>query len=156
MKIIPLAAVFISLGVLVLSNIAVATPHERFAEGDGLQHKHDMSHKKPHKKHRRMMHKLKKIGASEEQLVDIKSIHESGKELREIKHQEIKTIRSQIKDITKQDVIDEVVLRELLASVADKKADLMMMHLSNRHQIEAILNDEQKAKLEQMRQKHSH
>jgi len=156
MKIIPLATVFISLGIFVLSNIAVATPHDRSAESDGQQYKHDMLYKKSHKMHRRMMHKLKKVGVSEEQLVGIKAIHESGKELREIKHQEIKTIRSQIKDITKQDVIDEPALRELLVSVADKKADLMMMHLNNKHQIEVMLNDEQKAKLEEMRQKHSH
>ncbi len=157
MKLNQLTTVFVSLGLLVISNIAVATPHNHDNDdSDHKQHQRHMQHNKSHKMHKRMIHKLKKAGVSEQQLADIKVIHESGKALREAKHQEVKALESQVRTLAKEENLDEQALRDLFLNVAEKKADLMIMHINTRHQVKALLNDEQKAKLEKMRQRHSH
>ena len=156
MKLKYIATLLISLGLLTTSNLTVASPHNHDNDSDHEQHQRHMHHKKGHKMHQRMMHKLEKAGASEQQLADIKVIHESGQELRKAKHQEIKALKTQIRELAKQETLDEQTLRDLLLSAAEKKADLMIMHINSRHQVKALLNDEQKTKLEEMHRKHSH
>jgi len=156
MKFNQLTAVFVSLGMLVISNVSVASPHKNDSDYDHEQHHRHMQHKKSHKMHKRMLHKLEKAGVSEQQLAEIKVIHESGQALREAKHVEVKALKSQVRELAKQENVDEQALRDLLLNVAEKKADLMIMHINKRHQVKALLNDEQKAKLEEMQHRHSH
>jgi len=156
MKFTQLTTVFVSLGILVLSNVAVAIPHNHNDESNHEKHQRHMQHKKSHKMHQRMMHKLEEAGVSEQQMADIKVIHETDKELRTAKHQEIKALKTQIRSLAKEDNLDEQALRDLLMTVAEKKADLMIMHINNRHQVKALLNDEQKAKWEDMHKRHAH
>jgi Spy/CpxP family protein refolding chaperone len=115
-----------------------------------------MHHKKSHKMHQRMMHKLEKSGISEQQMAEIKVIHDSGKELREEKHQEIKALKTQVRSLAKAESLDEQALRDLLITVAEKKADLMIMHINSRQQVKSLLNDEQRAKWEEMHNRHVH
>ena len=156
MKFNPVKTAVFSLSMLVLSTVAVAEPHNDDNGHNKSDEQHQMHHKKSNKKHQRMMHMLEKSGVSEQILADIKTIHASGLELRDAKHQEIKTFKTKIRNLSKADDFDEQALRDLLKTVAEKKADLMIMHINKRHEVKALLNDEQKAMLEEMHQEHSH
>ena len=155
MKLNKLTTVLVSLSMLVMSNMVTATPHIHDSDNNQEQHQRHMKNKKSQKMHKRMIRKLEKAGVSEEQLAEIKLIHESGKALRDSKHQEIKDLKSQVKTLAKNENVDEQALRDLLVVVAEKKADLMLMHINSRSQVKALLNDEQKSQLEAMHQKHS-
>lgn len=111
--------------------------------------------KKRKKKRGDMLSKrmAKKLNLSDEQKAEIKALRESAKtELLAFKddREEFKT---SMKALVQADIFDEDAVIGLLESNSDKRTAAKLIRLETRYNVLTVLSDEQKAKLEKMKQK---
>jgi len=76
---------------------------------------------------------------------------ESNKETMQARHAVMKPLRKQMHELLSADNVDEAAVKELSIQIAESKADNLILMASIKKQAIAILTDEQRAKLEEMK-----
>lgn len=115
---------------------------------------------KMHKQHERGMRGMDglrrafaHLDLSEEQKASLKSLKQNNKETMTAVRESILPLKKQMHELMSADDLDEAAIRDLSARIADKKTDQMILMASIKKQAIAILTDEQKAELKQMKEK---
>jgi len=121
-----------------------------------------MGHKGPHGaqktgQHRmmtvkRVLMRLAPLNLSDEQIESVKQIVQTGKEQSKPLKQQLKQHHKQLRTLSRADSIDEQAIRETSQQIGRIKADLMILHLSKKQQIRALLTDQQRAQLETVKE----
>lgn len=138
--------VYLSIAMLFAGAFAIA-PAEA-----GPGHKHHKEHsKKQHRGH--SMHGLKALDLSDEQKTQVKSIMKDAKEQSRANHQSLKDYKKAMNDLVNSDNYSEQAVRSLHAQYQSVFADKAVIRASTRHQINALLTAEQKAKKAAMAEK---
>jgi len=101
---------------------------------------------------KRILRHLEPLDLSKEQVESVKQIVKSGKEQAKTLRKKLKAQHKQLKMLGKSDVIDEQAIRDTSQQIARIKSDLMILHMNKKQQVRALLNEQQKVKLEEMKQ----
>ncbi|WP_196140049.1 Spy/CpxP family protein refolding chaperone [Aliikangiella sp. G2MR2-5] len=96
---------------------------------------------------------LAHVGLTDEQKSQIHQLKESNKEAVEARHEKIHELKMQIHQLLKGDEIDRQAVKNLSYQVADLKVEQAIMHAGLKKQVLAMLTDEQKSKMEEMKKK---
>ncbi len=102
---------------------------------------------------KRILKYLAPLELDDSQKESIKQIIESGKEQSKPIRSVLKAQHKQLKVLSKEDNFDEQSIRETSQAIARLKADLMILRLSKKQEIRALLTDEQLSKLNEMKEK---
>ena len=119
-------------------------------ELDLFEHKMQRHHER---KRFQMMRALSALDLSDEQKANIKSIKESHQATAKANRETARSLRQQIRQALKAEVIDEATVKVLVAQAAELRAEQMIKRETIKKQVLASLTDAQKAKLEKMKQK---
>lgn len=141
---------FALLGTLFTAAPAAMAQGSGDPELDLFEHKMQRHHER---KRFQIMRALSALDLSDEQKASIKSIKESNQATAEASREQGRSIRKQVRQALKDDVIDETNVKVLVAQAAELRAEQMIRLANVKKQIFATLTDEQKAKLEKMKQK---
>lgn len=125
-------------------------------EGSEREHKMRQFHQQ------RVMHggwrKLKRAFAqlelSDEQKQTLASIKQSNKEAWRSSHSKMRDFRDQMRELMHTEQVDENAIRNLTSQMATQRAEQILLGLEVRSQALAVLTPEQKAKFDEMRDKH--
>ena len=96
---------------------------------------------------------LSQLDLDDEQQKLLKTLREDNKQKLQATRSEIRPLKKQMHNLLSSDNIDEAAVKDLSRQIADKKSEQMLLMASIRQQAIAILSDEQKADLEEMRSK---
>lgn len=131
-------------GSLVLAG-ALAAPGMSLASGGGGHH-----HGPHHSKHRMFQHMAEKLELTEGQKAQLKADRDANREAQKAQREKRREIHKQLREAIESGA-DQATLDQLGAELGKLQvARMQAMHEQHR-QFEAILTDEQKTKLEQMR-----
>ena len=136
---------------LLISGTAFAKAHDN-DDVEVQMYEHKMQHRHQRMKNH-MRHAFAHLDLSDEQHSAIKALKESTKETAKTRRGLMKQLRKQMHGLMKAETIDESAIRSLSVQIAEVKAEQMITHANFRQQAVAVLNDEQKAKLETMKAK---
>jgi Spy/CpxP family protein refolding chaperone len=70
--------------------------------------------------------------------------------------EELQAQREALRELTQQSVLDEAEVRNVADTQGDLKADMIVLRAQRHAKIAAILTDDQRAQLEEMRSKRRH
>jgi len=101
---------------------------------------------------KRIMNQLSKLDLSQQQSDEIKSLIKIEIESNKPKHQELKALHIQMKGLTKAETIDEDGIRDIARKIADLRSELIISKRKGLKNIKALLTEEQREKLQQMKQ----
>jgi|GEM_PF-4634341 len=142
---------------LVLSSAAFA--YSDSEEGE-RSYKHKMKMHKMHDQGMRSMggfgklrHAFSQLDLSDAQRDELKALKQNNSESINAGKEAIYPMKSQMKELLMADEIDETAVKDLAVQIAEKKADQMLLIASIKKQAIAILTDEQRTELEQMKEK---
>lgn len=110
---------------------------------------HDRGEAK-HKHHKMMMKKLDLTDAQKEQMKANKEANHAS--MKQVK-QEMKVLKKELHQLMKNEQLDRSELSALLQKQAGLKADMMMQKHAAHKQMQAVLSEEQRVKLKEMRAK---
>jgi len=102
---------------------------------------------------KRVMRHLSKIDLTDEQKTSIKALIKESMEANKPKNQQMKALHMKMKGLRKSDTLDEQSVRDISFQIAQLKSDLMISRHKNRQAVKALLTDEQRQKLEEMKGK---
>jgi Spy/CpxP family protein refolding chaperone len=97
------------------------------------------------------MEHLSRLDLSEQQSIDIRRIVEAGIESSKEKRATLKVLHLKMKKMRNAEEIDESGIKALSAEIAEIKSDMLILHLNKRKQVEELLTDLQKDKLQKMK-----
>lgn len=95
----------------------------------------------------------KRLELSDQQREQIKAIVDNAKKARSAEVTELKTLQQQWKELAEQSVLNEAELLSIAKQQANLKAVLKVERLKTQKEVEQVLNEEQKAKLEKFKEK---
>lgn len=150
-KIISTSSFLIALLILGSSVKVTAGPYHK----EGHNHSHEHEHEQVGRGVNvvRVMRHLSKLDLTDQQQSDIKSLIKSGIEESKTQRESLNEMHGQMKKLMDTDAIDEAAIKALSAEMANIKSDLAILRLNKKQQVAALLNDEQRAKLKEMRHK---
>jgi len=148
----PLSKLFVSV-VLLLSFVGFSTTVFAGSQYRENQKMERYQKGEPKINMQRIMRHLSKLDITDEQRASIKALLKKQMETNKPKHQQLKTFRMQMKELKKADTLDEQAVRKTSSQIAQLKSDLMISRHKNRQAVKALLSDEQRQKLEEMKAK---
>jgi Spy/CpxP family protein refolding chaperone len=92
-----------------------------------------------------------KLDLSEAQQSAIDSLKQENRTASAGVHEQLKSLHEQLKQAMRADDVNESEVRGLTSQIADLRSTMMIQHAKVRKQALAILNDEQRAKFEEMK-----
>ncbi len=135
-------------GILVSGN-AVSHPDH---EGEYANHKERMRDHNGRGKD--ILHRVfSKLDLTDEQKSSIKSLKESNKESMKSIHLSMRSAKKQMKELLAVDEPDETAVKTLSAEMSELKAEKMLLQAKFKREALAMLTDEQREKLEKMKEK---
>ncbi len=102
---------------------------------------------------KRMHRAFAQLDLSEQQKASLEALKEANKDTMKASHQTIKSLKEQMRPLLEAEVIDENAVKNLTAQIADLKAEQMIKMASLKKQAIGYLTEEQKMKLEEMKEK---
>jgi len=101
---------------------------------------------------KRILMHLAALNLTDEQIASVKQIVKSGKQQSKPLKQQLKQQHKQLRQLARVNPFDEQAIRDTSAQIAAIQADLMILHLNKKQQVKAVLTDDQRAKLEKMKE----
>ncbi|MCA0900618.1 Spy/CpxP family protein refolding chaperone [Microbulbifer agarilyticus] len=133
-------------GALAASGLVMAFP-----EGDRGHGYHKASHHKGGDHYERMFDRLaEKLELTEGQKAQVKANRDAGKEAREADRKAMHEVRKQLKEAIDSGA-DQATLNSLGTKLGELEVRKMQRRVEMHKQFEAILTDDQRAKMEQMK-----
>ncbi|MFT6731995.1 MAG: Spy/CpxP family protein refolding chaperone [Polaribacter sp.] len=136
----------ITAGLFAIGSMAIANPNHKMRHGGYDNHVRQAPNAK------NVMKLLSKLDLSDEQRVEIKALIQNGMESTKAQRETLKSMHHQMKALTQAEAVDETGIKSLTLEMANLKSDLMIARLNKHHQISSLLNDEQKEKMDKMKQ----
>jgi Spy/CpxP family protein refolding chaperone len=96
---------------------------------------------------------FRRLNLTDEQKTQIQQIRKSHFETTAPVRDQIRTLMTQFRESMKQDTFDEAAATQKLTEIAPLRAKLMADRIKMRQEMNAVLTPEQKAQLEQFRQR---
>ena len=103
---------------------------------------------------RRLNRMTKKLDLSDEQRQQVKAIFDASQAERQALHENMQQNRETLRNLMASDNPVEADIRAIAETQGQLKADMIMMKTQTKLAIHAVLTDEQKAKMQSMRDKH--
>jgi len=132
--------------IFAIGSMAIANPNHKTRHGGYSSHERQAPNAK------KIMRHLAKLDLSEEQRSEIETLVINGIESTKVQRETLKSLQHQMKALMHADAVDETAIKSLTYDMANIKSDLMIVRLNKRHQIASLLNDEQNAKMQKMKQ----
>lgn len=135
-----------------LATIVTAMPS---SDGQGCSRGgHHMSHGRHSGDHFRKLDRMaERLNASDEQRAQIRAIAEGSRGKMDQLRGEMRTNRSQLKELIRQTPLDKAAVRGIAEKQGDLKTEMIVLRAQQRSEIKAVLTDDQRARLEQMRER---
>jgi len=136
--------------------------HGKHKHGKNGKHEHGKSGKHDGMGHgnfdaeHRLDRMTKKLDLSEEQREQVKAIFDANQTDRQALGESMQQNREPLRNLIASDDASEADIRAMAETQGQQKADMIVMKAESRRSIEALLTDEQKAKMQSMREKHHH
>ena len=132
--------------IFAIGSMSIANPNHKMRHGDYSNQERQAPNAK------KIMRHLSKLGLSEEQIVEIETLVKNGIDSTKVQRETLKSMHHQMKALMHADAIDETAIKSLTYEMANIKGDLTIARLNKRNQIALFLNDEQKDKMQKMKQ----
>ena len=138
---------------LIVSSVGLVAPVSAKPQGEGADCDRgrlmDAVHKRGEKGFN-VDRMAKKLDLSENQRAQIEAIMEASKQKMSDHRDKLRANRKQLKSLTMQSPLDEVMLRKVAEAQGDLKADMIVLRVQQRVKINGMLTSEQRVKLEDM------
>ncbi|TQV88780.1 Spy/CpxP family protein refolding chaperone [Aliikangiella coralliicola] len=139
---------------------ATAQAHPEF-EGDGFDGDNFRSNASKERMHRHgpgfglrgLRHAFSHLDLSDEQKSALKSLKNSNKETIQAGREAMRSLKKEMKALLMAETIDEAAVKSLSTTIAAQKADQLILFANLKKQAIALLTDEQKAQLDEMKAK---
>lgn len=92
---------------------------------------------------------MKDLNLTDEQKEKMKGVHESNSEKMKELGKAMAEAQKSLREASEGDTIDEAKIREICKTVADNMAEMAILRAKMKKEVDAILTDEQKAKMEE-------
>jgi len=132
--------------IFAIGSMVIANPNHKIRHGGYSNQERQAPNPK------KIMRQLSKLDLTEEQRAEIEILVKSGIESTKIQRETLKSMHHQMKALTQADAVDEAAIKSLTYEMANIKSDLTIARLNKRNQIASLLNDEQKEKMQKMKQ----
>lgn len=124
-------------------------------KGEGCSHgKHMKMGKGDYDGEHRLERMTKKLDLSEEQRQQIRTVFDANQAERQALHDNMQQNRETLRKLMASENPAEADIRAIADTQGQLKADMIMMRTQTKLAIQAVLTDEQKAKMQRMRDKH--
>ena len=134
-------ASIVSIGAMVIAN-----PNHKMRHGGYSSQERQAPNAK------KIMRHLSKLDLSEEQRTEIEALVKNSIKSTKVQRETLKSMRHQMKALMQADSVDETAIKSLTYEMANVKSDLTIARLNKRNQIASLFNDEQKEKMQKMKQ----
>jgi len=148
----PISKLLVSIALL-LSFIGFTTTASAGPQNRGYDKMERHQKGEPRMNMKRVMRELSKVDLTDEQRTEIKALIKNGMEANQPKRQQIRTLHMQMQTLRKAETLDEQAVRDISTQIAGIKSDLLVAQHKNRQAINALLTDEQRQKLKEMKAK---
>ena len=95
----------------------------------------------------------KKLNLTDDQRTQIEAIVEASKQQMSDQRDKVQANREQLKELTQQSPLNEAEVRRVADAQGDLKADMIVLRAQQRAKINAVLTNDQRAQLEDVRGK---
>jgi len=144
-------------GVLIVSSLGLvaAVSAKPFSEGPGCERggHHMGSDHKYGDRGFNVDRIAKKLNLTDDQRTQIEAIVEGSKQQMSDRREKMQASREQLKELIQQSPLNETEVRKVADAQGDLKADMIVLRAQQRAKINAILTDDQRIQLEDMRGK---
>ena len=141
-----LTLVSILAGLLAIGSMAIANPNHK------MRHNGYENQERQAPTAKNIMRHLSKLDLSKEQQVEIEVLVKNGIDSTKVQRETLKSMHHQMKALMHAEAIDETAIKSLNYEMANIKSDLTIARLNKNQQIASLLNDEQKEKMQKMKQ----
>jgi len=100
---------------------------------------------------KRVMRHLAVLDLTEEQRAEIKTLVKAGIEESKPQRDALSALHRQMKELMHAETADNSAIKSLAAEIANIKSDLMILHINKRQQLATLLNEEQRATLNRIK-----
>lgn len=142
-------------GVVLASSVGLVTVVAAMPSGDGPgcgRSGHHMGHGRHSGGHGLKLERLAdRVNATDEQRAAIRAIADGSRQQMTNLRDEIRANRGQLKELTRQTPLDEAAVRSVADKQGELKAEMIVMRARERSEMKAVLTDEQRAELDEMR-----
>ena len=109
-------------------------------------------HKGHHDKGGHFKKMMQQLNLTEEQQSQVKSIFEDFRESHKDQRKQIRAERQAMNDLMRQEALDETLLRKQMRKMSEMREDMMIERIKMMKQVRSLLTDEQKARLDELKQ----
>jgi protein CpxP len=145
---------------LVVSSVGLVTVVSAmpFADGPGCGRAgHYTAHSKHHGGRGPNLERLAdRLDMTEQQRAEIKTMLDDSRQQMKGLREQMRANRAQLRDLTQQAEFDEAAVRNVADEQGDLKAEMIVLRARQRHEMKAVLTDEQRVKLDEMWQRKNH
>lgn len=144
--------------VLVLSSLGLAVPAYSMPAGEGykkcMHGEYKREHGGMHGKRGFDVDRLaEKLNLSDDQRSQMKVIIEESKPQISALREKMRENRKQLRELSQKTPFNETDVRKLAEAQGDVKAEMIVLRMQQRSQIQALLTEEQRVQMKEMREK---
>lgn len=144
-------------GVLLASSVGLVTVVAAMPSGDGPgcgRSGHHMGHGRQFAGHLSKLERLADhLDVTDEQRAAIRAIADDSRQQMAELRDEMRANWGQLKELTRQTPLDEAAVRSVADNQGDLKAEMIVMRARQRSEMKAVLTDEQRAQLDELRER---
>jgi Spy/CpxP family protein refolding chaperone len=145
---------------LVVSSIGLITvvSAKPFADGPGCGRAghHMMQGKHDGRRGPNLERLADRLDMTEQQRAEVKAILDDSRQQMVKLREQIRENRTQLRELTGQDEFDEAAVRSIADNQGDLKAETIVLRARQRHEMKAVLTDEQRVQLDEMWKRKNH
>lgn len=144
-------------GALLASSVGLVTAVAAMPYGDGPgcgRGGHHMSQGRHFGGHSSKLERMAdRLSVTDEQRTEIRAIADGSRQQMVELRDEMRANRVQLRELTRQTPLDEAAVRSIADKQGDLKAEMIVLRARQRSEVKAVLTDEQRAQMDEMRER---